>query len=235
MKTCILLTACISPNGMAQTALQDMTQRQTQYLKAIRFYLQKTGLPVVFVENSGHDISCFFPKEIAEHRLEVLTFDGNNYDKTLGKGYGEALIIDYAINHSNFIAHCNSVIKITGRLLVKNINYIINDSKLFNKAEVIASYACPGFLDSRVFIATKPFFITRFLPNVSKLNDSNGFYFEHLLEECTKQCIWRPFLFELPCISGISGTNGTQILSNSCWTLDYWRIMKYNWKCWLNK
>ena len=35
--TVILLTACISPDGMAYTALQDSNERKRQYIDAIKF------------------------------------------------------------------------------------------------------------------------------------------------------------------------------------------------------
>ena len=232
---CILLTACIAPKGMSQTQLQDEKIRLTQYLNALRYYLKKTTLPIVIVENSGYDISDLFPLEISQRRLEILTFSGNDYDKARGKGYGEALIIQYAMKHSDIVSKCDYLIKITGRLIVENLNYIISDFKCFKKTEIIASYSCPGFLDSRVFIATTHFFEAVFLPKISKLSDDRGFYFEHLLQECKNQVKWRPFLFALPHISGMSGTYGVQIKSDSIWTFNYWRVMKYNWKCWLKK
>ncbi len=58
MKTpLLLLTACVNPNGMKFTALQDPKIRMTQYVKAINFYLSKTDFPVLVVENSGYDLA----------------------------------------------------------------------------------------------------------------------------------------------------------------------------------
>lgn len=89
----VLLTACVNPNGMSKTVLQDVELRRKQYVNALNFYLQETSLPICFVENTGFDMSCEFHSYIDSGRLEYLCFKGNNYDKSLGKGYGEAVII----------------------------------------------------------------------------------------------------------------------------------------------
>ena len=123
MQYIILLTGCINPNGMAFTALTDATIRLKQYVTAINYYLNNTNYPIVFSENSGTSINSYFNSYNNNKRLELLSFKGNN-NKDRGKGYGEAEIIDYALKKSLIIeSHKNncSIIKITGRLIVRNI------------------------------------------------------------------------------------------------------------------
>ena len=57
MNTTILLTACIDPKGMAFTTLQNKEVRLQQYLDALNYYLYNTNLNIVFVENTGYNIS----------------------------------------------------------------------------------------------------------------------------------------------------------------------------------
>ena len=96
-KFVILLTGCINPNGMKYTALQDPKEREKQYIEAIGFYLRKTSLPIVFCENTNYiPFANYFSEHKKSGRFEYLTFDGNSYDKNKGKGFGEALIVDYA-------------------------------------------------------------------------------------------------------------------------------------------
>lgn len=234
MKTCILLSACINPNGMSFTQLQDSTERLHQYLDALNYYLGKTSVPIVFVENSGYDISGYFVKEIETGRLEVLTFDGNNYDKQKGKGFGEALILKYAFEHSRIIRQVDYVVKITGRLIVNNIKAILFESQLF-KNELIISYLCQGFLDSRVFVASTSFYRNLFLSNIDKIDDCVGYYLESLLLDCKEQADWRPFYTLLPQVEGVSGTYGTKIESQSIFSKEYWRKLKLNWKEYLGR
>lgn len=128
---CILLTACVNPNGMIFTALQDSNERQRQYEDALGYYLTQTDVPIVFVENTGCDFSSKYSEYIQQGRLEYITFQGNDYDKTLGKGYGEYIILMYADQHSSVLRHHHYVVKITGRIKVLNINKLLASKWLF--------------------------------------------------------------------------------------------------------
>ena len=75
MEYILLLTACINPDGMPFTCLADVGVRKKQYIEALNFYLKNTTRKIVFVENSGTDISSSF-KDF-QHRIEFLCFDGN--------------------------------------------------------------------------------------------------------------------------------------------------------------
>lgn len=74
MEYILLLTACINPDGMPFTCLADVGVRKKQYIEALNFYLKNTTRKIVFVENSGTDISSSF-KDF-QHRIEFLCFDG---------------------------------------------------------------------------------------------------------------------------------------------------------------
>lgn len=206
----ILLTACIDPGGMALTALTDVDERRRQYTEALRFYLDSTELPVVFTENSGCDISTPFAKDIAEGRLEMFTFAGNK-DKTKGKGYGEAEIIEYALAHSKAIAQCRHIIKITGRLTVRNIADIIKQQQHSHNDHVSCVFHTDfSFADSRIFVAS-PALLHDFLTRREQMNDGAGVYFEHILANTIKEsdCSFLPFS-HYPLIEGCSGSNGAK-------------------------
>ena len=83
-KPVILLTACINPNGMANTALQDAEVRKTQYLDAIDFYLKATKCNIVLCENTGTDLFDEVSSPEKYTRLESLVFCGNDYNKSRG-------------------------------------------------------------------------------------------------------------------------------------------------------
>ena len=230
MRLCILLTACINPAGMMFTHLQDAQIRKEQYVSALKFYLGLHCGKIVFAENSNTDISYQFRKEIVNNQIEFLIFKGNKFDPELGKGYGEAEIIEHAINHSHFIRESDYVIKVTGRLIPINFKLLFTDFKIYRKFDIIASYVCRGLMDSRIIIAKPEFWEKVFLPKRHRLNDSKNYYFEHLLEECIKEVAWRPFLLTLPSFDGISGTFGSRIENLSWKSKDYWRKLWLNWK-----
>lgn len=208
----LLLTGCINPGGMAYTALEDQEERKEQYVSAIRFYLTNTTYPIVFTENSGIDISLLFESEITSGRMECLSFHGNQ-NKERGKGYGECEIIQYTLDNSRLIKSDKEqcIIKITGRLIVKNILPIIKwHHFIFSLQTVIFSINSElSFPDSRIIIAPITFYKT-FLKSKEEINDSKNYYLEHALCDVLKRekgFPYSPFLF-MPQIEGISGSTG---------------------------
>src|SRR5574344_662668 len=210
MKYVILLTACINPDGMAFTKLTDPDERKKQYINAINYYVSNTTLPIVFVENSNTDISSLFEATIRGGRMEIFTFDGNK-DKVRGKGYGEAEIINYALNYSQIIDKTSILIKITGRLVIFNVMKLVVSRNLLclNKSIQCAVNSDFSFADSRVLIAPVDF-IKKFLVGCSQIDDSKGIFFEHILLKTIKEehsfCYF-PFILE-PQITGESGSTG---------------------------
>lgn len=227
----ILLTACVNPKEMAFTKLQDVQERIFQYKNALRFYLENTDFNIVIVENTLYDLGF----DIDSNRVEYLTFDGNNYDKSLGKGFGEALIIDYALNNSFFLNDADYIIKITGRLQVENIIKIIKYLKLndFNLGNTVFSNITwdMKFCYSYFFIANK-IFLNTFLELKNDINDSKSIYFEHVLMNSIIN--WKKsnnnfLVLKFPIlINGISGSTGEKYLKNkSIFVLSITQYIKF--------
>ena len=148
----ILLTACVNPGGMPFTVLTDTSERLRQYRDALNFYLRETTMPIVFCENTLCDISDDYKQYIETGRLEYITFDGNNFDKSRGKGYGEAIIMEEAFRKSAIIQPSDIIVKITGRLKVLNINLLIKDNSRLFANTIQTLNPSNDFVDSRVFI-----------------------------------------------------------------------------------
>lgn len=121
MNLTLLLTACVNPGSMPNNMLTNTSVRESQYIDALRFYLEKSPHKIVFAENSNSDFSEYFSDYIDSGRLEYITFQGNDFDLALGKGYGEGQIIKYAFEHSKLLNEANNIMKITGRLQLFNI------------------------------------------------------------------------------------------------------------------
>lgn len=214
MDDIILLTACINPGGMPFTVVSDATQRLNQYLLALQFYLQNTSCPIVFVDNSNMDKTPFLEYESQYgSRLEILSFDGNKV-KTQGKGLGEMEIIEYALIHSKFnlLLDKYRIVKITGRLIVRNINSLLKCDKwhLYPYKSIVCHVNSDlTFADSRIFISLGSFMYL-LVKQKKYLNDTKGIYFEHLLCQQIKQqktFTFFPFITE-PHFEGISGSTG---------------------------
>ena len=216
MKHIILLTSCVNPNGMPFTALSDIDVRKQQYLDALWFYINNTSLPIVYVDNSNFDIEQFkiFHANVYK-RLELLSFEGNS-DKVHGKGYGELEIIDYAIRHSEIINKNKdvSLIKITGRLKITNINGIIKQIRYrilpYSNSIICSMNSDFSMADSRLIIAPISFY-EKLVERKADIFDFKGIYLEHILSILIKSHytnLYHPFLIE-PQFEGVSGSTST--------------------------
>lgn len=215
----VLLTGTVNPNNMAFTKLLDVETRKAQYIEAITFWLKKVSLPIVFVENSGYDFTPSFEKEVAEKRLQVLNFQGNNYDKNLGKGYGELMCLQYAYEHAACISKADFIFKITGRHKLLNFDTFMNQYQNYPDLHLMLNfYKFLTNCDSRFFG-----FVPSFLPDYlihykDVVNDSKHIYFEGILACAALQAVSKGYNFRplenLPRIKGISGTFGRKYNSS---------------------
>ena len=215
-KYVLLLTACVKPGRMINTVLTDPSIRREQYIEALRFYLRETNYSIVFIENTEEDFSNLFRIYIESGRLEYITFQGNNHlYQHRGKGYGEAVILEYAIQHSRFLQECEYIVKITGRLKLLNVKQILWLHRyVIPKCDIQCSMDVNSrFSDSRLVILNIQF-LRYFLINKNSINDD----FECVLFECMDkqtEFICYP-LFIRPSWIGISGTVG-----DNYWTGEY--------------
>lgn len=129
----LVITGCISPiKDQAHLVLKDVDERIRQYLKSIKYYIEDTDFyNIVFCENSAYELEERFELEkdaeaLGKH-LEWLSFNGNLTEeaKYSNKGIGEDEIMDYIFNNSQLIQNAKTFVKVTGRLILNNINSII--------------------------------------------------------------------------------------------------------------
>ncbi len=235
--TVLLLTGCIDPNGMSYNALNDCFVRKQHYIDAIHFYLNKTNLPIVFIENSSNDISEEFKEKSNFNRLEILTFSGNDYPKHLGKGFGEMKIIEYAFQHSTFISNCKFIFKITGRYKILNINHFISFHEKNISLDIISDFLdnSLSFSDSRFFGGTFSFFKDIFVKNQYSVDDSKGVYLEHVLSKNIHQAIIFGYNFSFfkhkPRYSGVFGTFNRKYKHRCIYWIknDIKNVLRYKW------
>ncbi|HEX3801464.1 MAG TPA: hypothetical protein VHV75_01365 [Solirubrobacteraceae bacterium] len=131
MTATLLITATVTPNpDVPLLRVRDPDLRRAEYLDALRFYL---SLPpsvldrLVFAENSQADLDVFrhLAAECgAADRFEAIAVAAAPSD--LGRGVGEARIIDEAMRRSESLrAQDGTVWKVTGRYTVRNIAKLI--------------------------------------------------------------------------------------------------------------
>lgn len=211
-KITILLTACINPQGMSYTALNNPATRLQQYIEAINFYIKETSTNIVVVENTDYDLGKHFDYS---DRLEFLFFQGNNFDKKLGKGYGEGMIVEYALQHSKLLQNTEAICKITGR------NTVVDIAKRLQRYAMLSEKVIANIDFKRKFVSAKCiccptlFWKDYFLINRKMIDDSKHSYFENVLYYSLQNWIkggHRLCVIIRPIpIKGISGTSAKEL------------------------
>jgi hypothetical protein len=226
----ILLTGTINVSNKHYTSLSNPTERKKQYMETILYYLSNFEFPVVYIENSGIDISNEMVEQINSKRLEIISFTGNNYSAELGKGLGEMKCIEYAINHSKFISDNSFIFKITGRYKILNLKNIISQYLENTEVDILVDFTkYLKYSASAIFGFTRPFANNYLFRFNHLLNDSKNYFFEHALAQAALIAIGEGSQYALikhyPKISAISGTTGKKYPSSFLYYFP--RYLKY--------
>lgn len=216
----VLLTATINPKNISYVKIDDVSERLRDYVKSIIMWiLFSNASSIVFCENSNYplDYNPFYQlAELEKKNLEIITFDGNEKSATYGKGFGEGIILEYALNNSNILGTVTSFYKITGRLFVKNFNELSKlhegDLTVFNKTSPRSKLA-----DTRFFKTEVKFYKEYLIYEYKKVRDHEGTYLEHVFyEKLHGQSI--PCFKRYPRYYGRSGSSG-DIYKDTKWKL----------------
>lgn len=208
----IILTSTIDVRGISNMERADTKTRLEDYHLALTKWLENPWVHnIIFVENSGYSLDSL--KDLVnshENRkaVEFLSFDGQNFPRSLGKGYGETLALQHILEHSKQLQATRRFLKVNGRYYVPNLLEVLREmapeTSVFCNLTKSLSYA-----DSRVFGGD-----IEFLAYVCRqgltVDDSRGFWFEHALSKAALLAIadgmtWR-FICRRPIIEGMSGT-----------------------------
>jgi hypothetical protein len=214
------LTATVDIRGVGQLLRDDPLERYGDYERALARWAKCPGLDgLIFVENSGYDISglreVVRDSPIPADSIEFLSFDGQDFPRHLGKGFGENLNCEYVLNHSKLLAREDFMLfRNNGRNYVENVAAFID--ALTPPTDVMCELNQNlTWADGRVLGGTVEFFRTYVIEHGRSVDDSKGFYFEHALARAIHAAmadglVWRPFP-EPPLIRGYSGTSNKEI------------------------
>jgi hypothetical protein len=212
----ILLTGTINASNIPNLKMTDAQKREDEYFKSIKKWLALPN-PVVFCENSNYNSEKInsLTKGLSSEKFEYLKF--TTTQSYLGKGHGEAEIIEFAFKNSQLLKGDVLICKSTGKNYVINAKAIINKMSsapyCFNMVTAIMKRSLT-FADSRFFFFEKQFYYTCLLKNLDKIDEQNGIYFEHILARsihcamCQNKT-WN-MLPELPFYEGYYGSDGTR-------------------------
>lgn len=213
---CIILTCTIDVNNIVMMERSETRLRYDDYKIAFKKWLiDKNVTQIIFVENSNYDLTEFkqIHSELGSEKLvEFLSYNGQTFPRELGKGYGEAMSLEYVVLHSDLFSKNDKFIKINGRYYVPNIARFIFHF-LSTEKDIMADFSNNlSWSDSRLFGGSKKFISEYLIQKVKKSNDSSGLYFEHLLARAIHKAMSDGLQWvSIPCvflIEGISGTTG---------------------------
>jgi hypothetical protein len=171
----LLLTASVQVNsGLAGVTAADPRQREEEYAANLRYFLGEHPRlrRIVFAESSGWPLDRL--REIAAasnshgKEVELVQLSCNDFPGSRGKGYGEARLIDRALDASRLVREARWIAKMTGRQRVLNMTAILErlpddfdflcdlrDHGLFERFGIPAA---GRYCDTRFFVFARPFF-----------------------------------------------------------------------------
>lgn len=211
----LLLTATVDIRGV-DAARSDPGTRMEDYRWALELWSRTSGFDgLIFVENSGYEIDSLRRIPSAngwpEDAVEFLSFDGQDFPRHRGKGFGENVNLEHVLANSRFAADRESfLVRVNGRNYVDNIGAFVRG--LRPPTQIMCDLrAMLTWGDGRVLAGTADFFERYVVPYGRNVDDSRGHYFEHALARAIHHAIadgliWSPFP-EPPSIRGYSGTS----------------------------
>jgi hypothetical protein len=213
-KICLVLHATVDVRGVVFVKRDDPRERFEDYRRALKQWVQRDDFDkLVFVENSGYDVSPL--QEIVDQSplgndmVEFLSFDGQDFPRELGKGYGETLNFQHVLDNSKILAEDDMLVRNNGRYYIENMHAFFEalqpPTEILVEMRQFLSYA-----DVTVLGGTVDFFRKYICPYGWDVNDSKGYYMEHAYARATHRAladglVWRPFP-EVPSVVGFSGT-----------------------------
>ncbi len=207
----LLITGCMHPNpDVPFLEIKNAENRRQQYLESFKYYIKNTSIKkIVYCDNSMapkvDEISKIANRYSKE--FEWLSFVGDNVKAvTQGKGYGEGEIIEFALEHSKLLKNAHCFIKITGRVIIKNINTLLPFMKMDKM------YFCrntPTNVDTKLYAIPIEVYKKYFLTLYKDVDDRNGKYLENLFSEriLEQHMVIHNFIV-FPDARGISGSTG---------------------------
>lgn len=178
MKFCLFLTGTIDPKNTPEVDRASVLLRESDYYTSIEQYAA-LNFQIVFCENSEYD-SKKISDLCASKNIEYLKFTSKESFK--GKGHGEKEIFEYAFAHSKFLQESDYIVKVTGRIFIKNTELILH--ALEKKQFLVSSNLTRNLTwsDSRFFVFRKNFYDTFLKKKLEEdLNEPQKVNFEKCL------------------------------------------------------
>lgn len=135
----LLLTASIDTRGM-KGAMFAAEERERMYVNTLNYYIdefERQHIPgkIVFAENSGWRKDSILQKLCRSKAVEIeyMALDTDDFIQEKGKSYNELLMMDRAIERSQFIREAGCFFKLTGRFPILNALALVDEAERWGK------------------------------------------------------------------------------------------------------
>ena len=207
----LIITGCVDPDSSVPfLQLKDKTERAKQYIDSIHYYIEKTSIAsIVFCDNSGTRAPehLFELAQKYSKRFEWISFLGDKKKSVeQGKGYGEGEIIEYALSHSSILKSAGYIVKVTGRVVIRNINLLL---RFMREDRIYFLRNTANNVDTKLYgmpILTYQHYFSKLYLDV---DDLHGRYLENKFSDAIiKNGIHIDPFIVFPNAQGISGSTG---------------------------
>jgi len=225
----VLLTATIIPDTRAISQINDPSQRENQYLSVLKWMAKaKTDVnKIIFCENSHFDLRSFeFLHNLYLQNNRIIEIYHVPMPNTLifyGKGWGEGIIINWALKNISSFNQCDAFIKITGRHRLLNLKRVIEIIRRGLKVKPNIKFICQSFsnknrphINTEFFWSDRKFYLDHIIDVHEKVDDVSGVYLEHVMAErlIDLSRYFEIAILPIPLIvHGMSGWNANPVMS----------------------
>lgn len=211
----LITTAICPPEGVYVLQMANTTKRIITCRAAALFWAASGVRNIVVADATGKSILSVQEINLLAEldvNVEQISYSQDSALITeYGKGYGEGLLINYAIENSKIINRVGFFYKCTGKLMVNNYKSIERIVQK-NNLEALFWFEKPddaSKLDTRFFFSSVNFFKEILLPAYMKVNDKNNFYAEHSIASIPNDVLKKSSTLR-PLIFGYSGSTDEQ-------------------------
>ncbi len=236
-RTVLITTATAPPKDVPFMQMTNIAARYVTAKAAVYFWAAQGIEKIVLADATSHrllndeELILLQQMNVA---VEQIHYQQNDEQiKLRGKGFGEGLLIKFALDHSEFLKEETQFFKCTGKIYCRNFEAIWQMIKQNNVTDMFWQYHWEGdalrpWVDLRFFYTTKEFCSQYLIPAYFKSNDrtmeiAEHFCFELLNEKLSNAKALRPLL------SGFAGYTGKQYFDLSLGELDTC------YPCWVNQ
>ena len=229
----LVLLCNIDPKNVIHTKRDNIEDRVNDFKKSLPFWLNLSFFKnIIIIENSNNDGKIFnhyIRNSINKNNIELIIYDGQKFNRKLGKGYGWYQQIDKILKISKYAKNSNYFVFVTGRYIIQNIEKIIFKTKTTLMCDINSNLT---FAYSPVTLFSKNFLKKYWLKYCSKTNDSEDRSMEKQQAKALLRAISDGYQWQLPpeapdilAISAISNTPYRRNFIHSL-IIKYYSILK---------